>query len=61
MLNAASLLELKFSPQSDSGCIDCIWKDIPSECLLLSSISVWLSVLFGLSALASCISAANSG
>ena len=35
MLNAASLVELKFSPQKDSGCLDCIWKDIPSEYVLL--------------------------
>lgn len=51
MLSAASLVELKFSPQSDSGCLDCISKDISSEYLLLrsTSISIWLSVCVGLS------------
>lgn len=50
MLNAASLVDLKFSLQSDSGCLDCVWKDISPEYLLLrsTSISVWLSVFVGL-------------
>lgn len=49
VLNAASVLELKFSSHSDSRCFDSIWKDISSEYLLLqsTSISVWLNVLVG--------------
>lgn len=26
-MSAASLVDLKFPPQSNSGCLDCIWKD----------------------------------
>lgn len=31
MANAASLVELKLSLQSDSGRLDCVWKDISPE------------------------------
>lgn len=56
MLNAASLVELKLSAQSDSECLDCGWTDISSEHLLVrsTSISVSLSVFVGLSVCAEC-------